>query len=48
MEIKPIYRIFAALIVADPPRKTIEDVPVSIREGVQYVLDTEYADKNTK
>ncbi len=44
MEIKPIYRIFAALIKAVPPRKSIEDVPESIRDGVQYVIDTEYTD----
>lgn len=43
MEIKPIYRIFAALIAAIPQRKTIEEVPENIREGVQYVLDTEYS-----
>lgn len=42
-EIKPIHKIFAALIVAEPPRKTMEDVPEQDREGVQYVLDTEYS-----
>lgn len=45
MEVKAIYRIFASLIMANPARKTIEEVPESIREGVQYVLDTEYANK---
>lgn len=43
MEIKPIYRIFAALLSSKPPRRTMEDVPENIREGVQYVLDTEYS-----
>ncbi|WP_427138439.1 hypothetical protein [Psychrobacillus psychrodurans] len=42
-EIKPIHRIFAALISAEPPRRTIEDVPEQDREGVQYVLDTDYS-----
>ncbi|MEK3993724.1 hypothetical protein MKY29_03130 [Psychrobacillus sp. FSL K6-2365] len=42
-EIKPIHRIFAALIATEPPRRTIEDVPEQDREGVQYVLDTEYS-----
>ena len=42
-EIKPIHRIFAALIAAELPRRTIEDVPEQDREGVQYVLDTEYS-----
>lgn len=47
MEIKPIYRIFAALIMATPQRKTMADVPESIKEGVQYVIDTEYGPKDT-
>ncbi|MEK3995449.1 hypothetical protein MKY29_11910 [Psychrobacillus sp. FSL K6-2365] len=42
-EIKPIHKIFAALIAAEPPRKTMEDVPEQDREGVQYVLDTVYS-----
>jgi len=42
-EIKSIHRIFAALIAAESPRRTIEDVPEQDREGVQYVLDTEYS-----
>lgn len=42
-EIKPIHRIFAALIAAEPPRKSIEDVPEQDREAVQYVLDSEYS-----
>ncbi|MEK3973738.1 hypothetical protein [Psychrobacillus sp. FSL K6-1267] len=43
LEIKPIHRIFAALIAAEPPRRSIEDVPEIDREVVQYVLDTEYS-----
>ena len=42
MEIRPIHRIFAALIKAG--RYTMERVPEQDREAVQYVLDTEYND----
>lgn len=46
MEIKAIHRIFAALIKAVPQRKTIEEVPETLKKGVQYVLDTEPSDTN--
>lgn len=41
MEIKPIHRVFAALI--DGGRYTIEDVPEQDREAVRHVLVTEYS-----
>lgn len=47
MEIKAIHRIFAALIKAVPQRKTMDEVPEALKEGVQHVLDTEYSDTNT-
>ncbi|WP_276208381.1 CD1375 family protein [Virgibacillus halodenitrificans] len=37
METKAIHGIFADLIEAD--RRKIEDVPISDKEAVQYVLD---------
>lgn len=42
-EVKPIHRVFAALIAAEPPRRTLEDVPEQDREAVRYVLDAEYS-----
>jgi hypothetical protein len=35
------------LIKAVPQKKTIEEVPETLKEGVQHVLDTEYSDTNT-
>ncbi|MGN7402723.1 hypothetical protein ACTHO0_22980 [Cytobacillus praedii] len=41
MEIKPIHRIFASLIVNS--RYTMDKVPENDREAVQHVLDTEHS-----
>lgn len=41
MEVKPIHRIFASLIVNK--RFSMEQVPDADRKAVQYVLDTEYS-----
>lgn len=41
MEIKPIHRVFAALISGG--RYTIDNVPEQDREAVQHVLDSEYS-----
>lgn len=41
VEIKPIHRIMASLVFNK--RREMKDIPEQDREGVQYVLDTEYS-----
>lgn len=41
LDIKPIHRIMASLVFNK--RRKMEDIPEQDREGVLYVLDTEYS-----